>query len=75
MWQHEKLFREWEAAGAQIPLAVMVEIQRLHEKLDWCSAHDEGQWCCLDYLDGSARKSVEDTIQEAKDFLAETEEK
>lgn len=49
---------------ARIPPDVQAEIRALHEKHKYeCCGYSEGQFCCVDFLDGGASQVYQDMIR------------
>jgi hypothetical protein len=60
------MLEEWGAVWAAIPPDAQAGIRALHEKYPYgCVGHDEGQFCCIDFLDGSANQTYQDEIRKA----------
>lgn len=51
--EYRRVRTEAIQVGGRIPEDVKVAIRDWHERNDFeCAAHNEGQYCCLDYLLG-----------------------
>jgi hypothetical protein len=62
--RNKPMLDEWASVWALIPPDVRARIGALHEEHKYeCCGYSEGQFCCIDFLDGSADQSYQDQIR------------
>lgn len=51
--RNKSMYDAYAAVWAKIPADVQAELEALHETYLYdCCGHNEGLYCCIDYLDG-----------------------
>jgi hypothetical protein len=53
----------WAAIWGQLSPEVRTAITAAHDRHKYeCCGYSEGQWCCIDFMDGSAEETLRDMI-------------